>query len=92
MKSPTRNLLALISKAIAEKSGLPTMAAMNGVIRSFTSAVITAPNAPPMTTATARSMTLPRSRNCLKPFSIGTPFNREAGPAVRLCGGWQRAC
>ena len=35
-----------------------------------TSAVTTAPNAPPMTTATARSITLPRRRNCRKPLSI----------------------
>src|SRR5690242_20713679 len=46
------------------------MAAMSGVIRSFTNAVTTAPKAPPMTTATARSITLPRSMNCLKPLSI----------------------
>src|SRR6202035_2439058 len=37
---------------------------------SFTSAVTTAPKAPPMTTATARSTTFPRIRKVLKPFSI----------------------
>src|SRR4030095_6225443 len=46
------------------------IAAMSGVSRSLTSAATTAPNAPPMTTATARSMTLPRRRNCLNPFSM----------------------
>ncbi len=67
MKSPIRNLLPLIVNSIAEKSGFPTMAAMNGVIRSLTNAVTTAPNATPITTATARSRTLPRKINCLKP-------------------------
>src|SRR5579864_196948 len=57
-------------KISAEKSGFPTSAAINGVSKSFTSAVTMAPKAPPMTTATARSTTLPRNRNSLKPFSI----------------------
>src|SRR6266545_4442107 len=70
MKSPIGNLLPFTSNWMAEKSGFPTNAAIRGVIRSFTSAVTTAPNAPPITTATARSMTLPRDRNCLKPFSM----------------------
>src|SRR5215471_3558544 len=70
MKSPMGNLLPLTVNAIAEKSGLPPSAARRGVIRSFTRAVTTAPKAPPMTTATARSITLPRSMNCLKPLSI----------------------
>src|SRR5437762_9800518 len=43
------------------------MAAISGVTRSFTKAVITAANAIPITTPTARSTTLPRSRNVLKP-------------------------
>ena len=33
-------------------------------------AVTTAPNAAPITTATARSRTLPRKIDCLKPFNI----------------------
>src|SRR3954469_16412422 len=44
------------------------MAAISGVTKRATKAVTTAPNAAPMTTATARSMTLPRrmkSRNSL---------------------------
>src|SRR5258705_3776822 len=41
MKSPTRNLLPFTSKAMAEKSGLPTIAAISGVNRSLTSAVMT---------------------------------------------------
>src|ERR1017187_10024933 len=59
-----------------EKSGLPTTAAMIGVMRSFTSAVTTAPKAPPITTATARSTTLPRITNSLKPWNIGTFSSR----------------
>src|SRR5579883_1793527 len=57
-------------KASWEKSCLPPIAAISGVIRSFTSAVTTAPNAAPMTTAIARSTTLPRIRNERKPFTV----------------------
>jgi hypothetical protein len=39
----------LTVNASAEKSGLPTIAAINGVIKSFTSAVTTAPKAAPIT-------------------------------------------
>src|SRR5215471_10070208 len=46
---------------------------MSGVNRSLTSAVTTAPNAAPMTTATARSRTFPRKMNCLKPLNMATP-------------------
>jgi len=70
-KSPTSSLLPRTLTVIPEKSGEPTIAAMSGVSRSLTSAVTTAPNAAPITTATARSSTLPRRMNCLKPF-IGT--------------------
>src|SRR6185312_4296705 len=67
-KSPIRNVLLFRTSLIPEKSGAPTIAAISGVIRSFTKAVTTAPNATPITTATAKSTTLPRIRNCLKPF------------------------
>ena len=50
----------------AEKSWLPKMAAMSGVMMSATSAAMTAPNAMPMTTATARSTTFPRKQKCLE--------------------------
>src|SRR5437588_7965732 len=49
-----------------EKSSLPKMAAISGVRRSRTTALTTAPKATPMTTAIARSTTLPRNRNALK--------------------------
>jgi hypothetical protein len=46
-KSPSRNLLPLTSNWMAEKSGLPTSAAINGGIRSLTSAVTREPKAGP---------------------------------------------
>src|SRR5579862_7494984 len=82
-KSPTMNLLPFIVKLISEKSGLPTRAAMSGVIKSFTSAVTTAPKAAPSTTATARSTTLPRKRNCLNPF-IATSVSQYIRPNTDL--------
>src|ERR1039458_1991327 len=71
-KLPTINLLPCTSTAKAENSGLPAMAAINGVSRSFTIEVTTVPNAAPITTPTARSTTLPRRMNCLKPLSTGS--------------------
>src|ERR1700730_10846410 len=44
------------------------MAAMSGVIRSFTSSLTTAPKAAPMTMPTARSTTFPRNKKALKPL------------------------
>src|SRR5580658_6995061 len=57
---------------MAEKSGLPTMAAIKGVSRSLVNAVTTPPNAAPITTPTAMSTTLPRRINFLNPSSIDT--------------------
>src|SRR5579885_361708 len=65
--SPIRNLLPLISKAMLEKSGFLTIAAINGVSRSFTKEETTVPKAAPTTMPTAMSTTLPRNKNCLKP-------------------------
>src|SRR5215217_3189305 len=65
MKSPYLNTLPLIWKVRALKSGLPKIAAIRGVTRSSTTAVTTAVNARPMTTATASSTRLPRNRNVL---------------------------
>src|SRR3954447_25378800 len=47
------------------------MAAMSGVMKSATSAVITAPKAAPMTTATARSTRLPRRMKLRNSLSMG---------------------
>ncbi len=70
MKSPIKKRLRLIVKAIEEKSGLPPIAAINGVIRSLTRAVTTAPKAAPITMPTAKSTTLPRSTKALKSLPI----------------------
>src|SRR6266700_225699 len=57
----------------AEKSGLPATAEISGVIMLVTNDVTTAPNAAPTTTATARSITLPRIMNSRKPLSMIPP-------------------
>src|SRR3989344_5635929 len=69
-KSPYRNLLPLIVKLNVEKSGCLIIAAINGVIRSFTKELTTAVNAAPIMTPTARSTTLPRSIKFLNPLII----------------------
>src|SRR6476660_3900857 len=79
MKSPTGNGVPLIVKLIAEKSGLPTIAAIRGVSRSLVKAVTTEPKAAPMTTPTARSTTLPRRMNCLNPLSMGMNLQNTSG-------------
>src|SRR5712691_7349390 len=84
-KEPYRNRLLWTVKARPAKSGLPTSAAMIGVSRSSTSAFTTARNALAITTPTATSITLPRSRNCLKSFSISPPSGR-VGLGRRLVG------
>ncbi len=46
-----------------------------------TNAATTAPKAPPMTTATARSTTLPRRMNSLKPLTmVVVPFCEIESP------------
>src|ERR1051326_3487257 len=69
-KVPYEITAPLMVRLNAEKSGLPTIAAIKGVRILVTNDVTTAPKAAPITTATARSMTLPRMMNCLNPFSI----------------------
>src|SRR5580704_15803872 len=69
-KSPRANMLPLTVNLMAEKSGLPTIAAISGVSRSLVKAETTAANAAPMTTPTAMSITLPRRMNCLNPLSM----------------------
>src|SRR3954451_2404251 len=71
-------------KASAEKSGLPPIAAISGVTNDATNAVTTAPNAAPITTATASSTTLPRrtkSRNSLSMGVILAP-SMDASPPL----------
>ncbi len=76
-KSPTKNLLLLIVKLIAEKSGFPPIAPIIGVIISFTSAVTIEPNATPITTPTAKSTTLPFNINCLNPLSTKILYSKK---------------
>src|SRR4051812_13113815 len=80
MKSPIRKRLLLTLKDTAEKSGIPPKIPMIGVMMSLVSAVTTAAKDAPITTATARSMTLPRRMNFRKPFIArpsGTPWYRS---------------
>ena len=74
-KSPYWKWLWLIVNERAPKFDLPKISAMIGVRRSATSALTTAVKAVPITTATARSTTFPRSRNFLK--SENRPRPRE---------------
>ena len=61
----------LIVNARVEKSGLPPIAAISGVMNDATNAVTRAPNAAPMTTATASSTTFPRSTKSRNSLSMG---------------------
>src|SRR6201999_3042891 len=54
-----------------EKSGLLTMAEISGLMISATKALTIAVKAAPMTTATARSTTLPRRIKSRNPLSMG---------------------
>ena len=70
IKCPYANLLPFITNESPEKSGSLAIAPMSGVSISDTKAVTIVPNAAPITTPTARSTTLPRSKNCLNSFNI----------------------
>ena len=72
IRSPYANLLPCSMKLRFSKLLLfPQIVPMSGVIRSLTIAVTIAVNAVPMTTATARSIRLPRVMKSLKPFTYG---------------------
>src|SRR3954462_2503675 len=75
------------------KSGLPPMAAINGVMMSFTSSWTTALNAVPTTTAIARSITFPRMMKSLKPLSIRVlRLTQRTHPTARSLRGCQHRC
>jgi hypothetical protein len=57
---------------IAEKSGAPPARATSGVIRFFTTEFTMFPKATPITTATAKSITLPRRIKSLNPLNIAS--------------------
>jgi hypothetical protein len=69
-------LLGKMKKPRPRAASVPPMALMRGLIRPLVKAVTIAVNAVPMTTATARSTTLPRIRKSLKPFSTVSPPSR----------------
>jgi hypothetical protein len=69
-KVPYVMLAPWMVRVSAEKSGFPKIAAISGVMMLVTKEVTTAPNAAPMTTATAKSTTFPRMMNARKPFSM----------------------
>src|ERR1700680_4654602 len=83
MKSPYKNTLLLMVKCSVAKLGFPPIALISGVTISLIRAWTTALNAMPMTTATARSTRLPRSKNFLKPPIGHLPCIRHGGVALR---------
>src|SRR5580704_5036520 len=84
-KSPRANMLPLTVNLIAEKSGLPTTAAISGVSRSLVKAETTEANAAPITTPTAMSITLPRRMNCLNPLSMWPSLKSDHFTADKGC-------
>ena len=58
------------------KFGLPMMAPMSAMRMSLVNDVMTAPNAPPMTTPTARSTMFPRLMKSLNPLIMTCPLSR----------------
>ncbi len=72
--APIENCAPLIVKFhTSSRLGSPKMAAISGVISHWTKALTTTVNAVPITMATARSITLPRRMNSLKPLSMVAP-------------------
>src|SRR5207244_4357996 len=66
----------------------PSTSPIGGIRMSFTNDVTMAPKAAPITTATARSTTLPRIRNARKSLSIAPPPLPVAGSiATAVYGG-----
>src|SRR5689334_6507491 len=59
------------------KSLPPPIAPTIGVMMLATNDVTTAPNAAPMTTATARSTTLPRKMNALNSLNMCPPIDQD---------------
>src|SRR4051794_29230992 len=84
-KSPWAKRRPLIVNASPAKFCLPPTAAISGVTMSLTSALTTAVNAVPMTTATARSTRFPRRTKARNSRSIGpTLRSRADGPDAVL--------
>ncbi len=75
-KEPSINLLPFKVKVKLEKSGTLAIAPIKGVNMSLTMELTILPKAAPITTPTARSMTLPLKINCLKPLNINSQMRR----------------
>src|SRR5258707_10975456 len=76
----------------AAKSMPPVIRPMGGMIRSLTRLVTILPNAPPMTTATARSTTFPRwmkSRNSVKTDTQGFLVSIGVEPRPQLLAAFE---
>ena len=71
---------------ILEKSILPKIAPTMGMIRSFTIESTILPNAAPMITPTARSITLPLRANSLNSDIMLMGFSGNCGEAAK---GWR---
>jgi hypothetical protein len=67
-----------------EKSAPPKIAPTIGMMMSPVSEVTMAPNAAPMITATARSITLPLAMNALKSWNMATNPSR-CDPNATTC-------
>lgn len=68
MKSPTANTLPFTVKLMAEKSGLPTSAAISGVSKSLVKAETTVANAAPITTPNGHVDHVTTQDELLEPF------------------------
>src|SRR5919199_6000007 len=94
MTAPKSITVFLLSAMICQASPftfLPPNTAISGLIRLFVKLVTTPVNAAPMTTATARSMTLPRMMKSLNPLITSSlPVLGEA--AARTLGRGQGHC
>src|SRR4051794_19145512 len=86
--NPYRKCAPLTVKNSAPKLGLPPIAARKGVMKLAVNEVTSAPKAAPISTATARSTTLPRRRNFRKPLMARTSHRRLLDASWRGSDDW----
>src|ERR1700687_2550463 len=76
-----------------EKSTCPSILPTGGMITSSTSEDTTLPNAAPIITPTAKSITFPRTTNSLQSLNIEFPLNPQSrGLGARKNPGIHRGC
>src|SRR5919199_2306456 len=95
MTAPKSITVFLLSAMICQASPftfLPPNTAISGLIRLFVTLVTTPVNAAPMTTATARSMTLPRMMKFLNPWIMAALPGLSASLPRGTLGPGQRDC